>query len=173
MKFSLIAAVSKNGVIGCRETNSMPWKRIPVDMKRFKNLTKKSGVVVMGRLTFESIGKPLPDRKNIVLTRRKDFHISGVHIADSLKRALLLANEFKPKTEELMIIGGESLFKFALLSGLASTVYLTRIQEEFKGDVFFPKMPQWYEKIKSETECWVKGENTPYNLLFEKYEHKH
>lgn len=169
MKVSIIAAVAENGVIGCKDTNSMPWQTIPADMRKFKNLTQEAGFVIMGRLTFESIGsKPLPKRNNIVLTRKK-LRPEGVWIASSLENALLMAKAHD--AEEVMIIGGESVYKEALATIKLSAIYVTRIKKKFEGDVFFPKINGEYRKIGSE--AIFKGKDSPYNIVFEKYEERY
>lgn len=166
MKVSIIVAIAENGVIGCKDTNSMPWRTIPVDMRRFKSITQEAGFIIMGRLTFESIGsKPLPKRRNIVLTRRK-LRPEGVWIASSLESALIMAKAHD--AEEVMIIGGESVYKEALATIKLSAIYVTRIKENFEGDIFFPKINGEYRKMGSESVS--KGKDSPYNIVFEKYE---
>ena len=144
MIISLIAAMGRNYVIG--KDNSLPWK-LPEDMKRFKELTLNKPVV-MGRKTFESIGKPLPDRKNIILTRDKNYSVQGCIVVHSAEEALKAAKG----TEEVMIIGGEQIFKEFL--PIANKMYLTFIDEEFEGDAYFPEysVNEWKEVKKEEHE---------------------
>jgi dihydrofolate reductase len=103
MKISLIVAVAKNGVIG--KNNSLVW-RLPADLKHFKNLTTNHSIL-MGRKTFEAIGKPLPNRKNVVITRQKDFFCENCFVANSLENALELCKN----DGEIFIIGGAEIYK--------------------------------------------------------------
>jgi dihydrofolate reductase len=128
LNLSLIAAMTRNRVIGYQ--NRMPW-HLPADLQHFKAITLGKPVI-MGRKTFDSIGKPLPHRQNIVLTRGNDA-IPGITLAHSLDEALTLA---EPKTE-IMVIGGSELFQQAL--PLAKHMYLTLIDTELEGDTFFPE----------------------------------
>jgi dihydrofolate reductase len=130
---SLIAAFAKNGVIG--KGNQMPW-HVPGDLKRFRELTR-GHPVIMGRKTFESIGKPLPQRRNIVVTRNQGFSAPGTETASSLQEAISRAQG--PGSEEIFIIGGAEIYRLALESGLADRLYLTQIEREYEGDAFFPK----------------------------------
>jgi dihydrofolate reductase len=131
---SIIAAVSKNGVIGV--DNKLPWD-LPEDLKRFKELTT-GNVVIMGRKTYESIGKPLPNRINIVVTRDKDFFVSGVLTANSLDSALLKAGGNK----DIFIIGGGEIYKQSM--GFADKLYITEVDMEVEGDTTFPTISdQW------------------------------
>ncbi|MBC8111033.1 MAG: dihydrofolate reductase [Verrucomicrobia bacterium] len=140
MKISLIAAYTKNRVIG--KENDLPWK-LPNDMKRFK--TKTMGhFMLMGRKTFESNAAPLPGRTSIVLTRKVDYQVpAGVFVVKSLQEAIMLAK--KSGEEELFIIGGEEIFKLALEENVADSMYLTEIDTDLGGDAFFPEFDenQW------------------------------
>ena len=134
MSISLIVAVSQNGVIG--KNNQLPW-RLPEDLKRFKQLTM-AHPIVMGRKTFESIGKPLPGRTNIVVTHQKEFacclpagQAGGAVTAGSLEEALRISEE----AAEVFVIGGATLFEQAM--PLADKIYLTLIHQDFEGDTFF------------------------------------
>ncbi len=127
---ALIAARARNGVIGL--DNRMPW-HLPEDLAYFKRVTLGKPVV-MGRKTFESIGRPLPGRLNIVVTRNPDWQAVGVQVAHSLDAALALAAAAAP--EEIMLIGGAELYRQALPQ--ADVLYLTEIDAEFAGDAFFP-----------------------------------
>ncbi|OGZ29074.1 MAG: hypothetical protein A2835_00115 [Candidatus Niyogibacteria bacterium RIFCSPHIGHO2_01_FULL_45_28] len=144
MRISIIAAVAKNGVIG--KNNSLPWN-LPSDMKKFKELTIGKPVI-MGRKTFESIGKPLAGRVNIILTRNSDFNAEGVAIVHSPEEALQLVAD----QDEIMIIGGESVYGQFLPR--ASRIYLTRVDSDFDGDSFFPPMDldSWTEVIRETKE---------------------
>jgi dihydrofolate reductase len=140
---SIIAAVADNGVIGAG--GAMPW-RLPTDMRRFKQLTLGKPVV-MGRKTYESIGKPLPGRTNIVVTRQADFRPEGVLVADSLEAALELAiaEAGKSGAAEIMVMGGGELYRQAI--GRAGRLYITHVHAEPHGDARFPPIDpsRWRE----------------------------
>ena len=131
MNVSIVVAMGRGGVIGAG--NRLPW-HIPEDLRRFKALTM-GHPLIMGRKTFESIGRPLPGRTNIVLTGRPDSLQAGVHPACDLKDAFRIAKG-SPGADEVFVIGGERLFREAL--PLTRRLYLTSIDQDFKGDVFFP-----------------------------------
>lgn len=132
MKLSLIVAVAENGVIG--RDNDLPW-RLPKDLARFKALTV-GHPVIMGRRTFESIGLPLPQRRNIVLSRDPGYAAAGVEVVASLDAALeLLAAE-----HEVFVLGGAALFSATL--ALADRLFLTRVHAEVAGDTYFPPLDQ-------------------------------
>ncbi len=139
---SLIVAVSKNGIIGNK--GRLPW-HLPADLKRFKQLTM-GHPILMGRKTFESVGKPLPGRTNIVITRQPDFQACGATMVHSLKEALLLCENEK----EVFVIGGAEIYRQAL--PFADRIYLTRINQDFKGDtVLFEIDPAvWKETFREE-----------------------
>ncbi len=128
---SLIAAMGKNRVIGVGGT--LPWK-LPADMKRFRWLTAHHPII-MGRKTFESIGKPLPNRTNIVVTRQPEFSALGCIITPSLEAAIEKAVA-APGADEIFIIGGGEIYKQAM--NIAGRIYLTVIEKEFEGDAYFP-----------------------------------
>ena len=123
---SLIVAASRNGVIGAN--NRLPW-HLPADLKRFKQLTMNHPIL-MGRKTFESIGKPLPGRTNIVITRQKDFQRCGATIVHSLEEGFLICD--RETERETFVIGGAEIFRQAL--PFANRIYLTRIEKDFEGD---------------------------------------
>ena len=127
-KLALIAAVARNGVIGAG--NALPW-RLPGDLKRFRALTS-GHAVIMGRKTWESIGRPLPERQNIVVTRDAGWRADGAEAAPSLPAALALARLPAPA----FCIGGGELYRAAL--PLADTLYITAIDRDFDGDAHFP-----------------------------------
>ncbi|MBA3536414.1 MAG: dihydrofolate reductase [Tatlockia sp.] len=128
-EISLIAAIDEQNGLG--KANQLLC-HLPADLQHFKSLTMGKPII-MGRNTFESIGKPLPGRTNIVLTR-KQLTISGVEVAESLPKALAVAGN----VQEVMIIGGASIYEQAL--PFASRIYLTLIHQQFDADVFFPKL---------------------------------
>jgi dihydrofolate reductase len=129
---SLIAAMSSNRVIGTE--NRLPWD-IPEDLKRFRALTAQH-VIVMGRKTFESIGRPLPGRDNRVITRQKDYHPEGVKVYSTLEAALEERVPDGMKNDEIFVIGGGEIYTQAL--PFADRIHLTVIDQEFKGDAYFP-----------------------------------
>lgn len=126
---SLIVAHDKNRVIG--HENKLPWY-LPGDLKYFKEQTMGKPMI-MGRKTFESIGKPLPGRRNIVVTRNVFYNQEGIEVATSVEEALKLAGN----VEEIMVIGGEQIFKETL--PIADRLYITLIDHTFEGDTYFPK----------------------------------
>lgn len=129
MRLSLIAAMDRNRVIGIN--NQLPW-HMPADLRHFKALTLGKPVL-MGRHTFDSLGRPLPGRANIVVTRDAHFRPEGVTVCGGLDEALAAAGE----VEEAMVIGGASFYAQCLPR--ADRLYLTVIQHEFAGDAWFPE----------------------------------
>nr|AIA11751.1 Dihydrofolate reductase [uncultured bacterium] len=129
MLISLIVAVSDNGVIG--KDNQLLW-RLPDDLKRFKQLTL-GHPMIMGRKTFESIGKPLPGRTSIVVTRNTSVEIEGAMVVHSLEDALAEAR--KIEASEVFIIGGGELYTQA--QHLADRLYVTEVHSAFEGDTYF------------------------------------
>ena len=158
MIISLIAAMSRNRVIG--KGNKLPWS-IPADMKRFRELTLGKPVI-MGRKTFESIGKPLPNRKNIIITNDKNYRAEDCFVVHSVDESLKAAKG----SEEVMIIGGEQIFREFLPK--ANKMYLTFIDKDFEGDAYFPeyKKKEWKETKKE----W--HENEDYKFIFVDLERK-
>ena len=137
MRRSLVVAVASNGVIG--RDNQLPWK-LPDDMSYFKLVTM-GHPVVMGRRTYESIGKPLPGRLNIVVTHNRDFQAPGCRVVASLEEAWRAAEG----AEEVSVIGGTTLFEETL--PVADRIHLTEVQAEVPGDTFFPRFDRshWRE----------------------------
>ena len=134
---SIIVAVAENGAIG--SGNRLLW-HLPDDLKRFKALSLGKPVV-MGRRTFESIGRPLPGRPNIVISRQGGLAIDGVRVAHSLDEALAAAGS----VPEVVVIGGAQIFRQVLPR--TDTIHLTRVHARVAGDVFFPELDpaQWRE----------------------------
>lgn len=133
---SLIVAMDKNRLIG--NNNQLPW-HLPADLKHFKEITT-GHPIIMGRKTYESIGKPLPNRKNIIITRQPDFNAQGCIVANSIEDAVKKAGN----PEEIFIIGGTEIFKQSL--DLADKIYLTEIHHSFDGDTYFPNLDnKWKE----------------------------
>ena len=144
---SLIAAIGKNNELG--KDNTLLW-HMPADMEYFREITRDH-TVVMGRKTFESIGKPLPDRKNIVITRDKNYLRHGVDVVHSFDEALKMSKTvFDTNEKEVFIIGGAEIYKQAF--GIADKLYITHIDAEDKNaDVFFPEIiPVVWNEISHE-----------------------
>jgi len=158
-KISLIVASDPHCVIG-RE-GKLPWGKIRADLKRFKKLTIGKPVI-MGRKTFESIGHPLEDRTNIVMTRNLDYHPVGCITAHYMEEALVLTRW----ADEVMIIGGEDIYNE--FYPLANRIYLTVIKHSFEGDAFF----DCYKKEEdggietSREDNWLRGLFSPYPYSF-------
>ena len=134
---SLVVAVAENGVIG--RDNQLPW-RLPEDLAYFKRVTM-GHPILMGRRTYESIGRPLPGRRNIVVTNNRDFTAPGCVVAHSLEEAWKAAGD----ADEVSIIGGTALFEATL--PIADRIHLTEVQATVEGDVFFPHFDRrdWIE----------------------------
>lgn len=144
---SLIVAVAENGVIG--RDGTMPW-RLSTDLKRFKSITV-GHPVIMGRKTWDSLKKPLPERANIIITRDKSFSREGAIVAHSFSEARKLAEEeaVKAETDEIFVIGGGAIFKEAL--PFADRMYVTEILSSVEGDTFFPPFnPENWRALSSE-----------------------
>lgn len=154
MTISIIAAIGRNRVIGAG--NSLPWK-FSADMKHFRELTIGK-TLIMGSRTYDSIGKPLPGRKIIVLTNNKDYKAPGCQVAFSIKEALGMV-----KDEEVIIAGGASIYKQFL--EIADKMYLTFIDADFEGDVYFPDYDEnlWEETERVKKE---KDEQNEYSCSF-------
>lgn len=132
MMLSFLVAADEQNVIG--KANQLPW-HLPADLKFFKNLTWGMPVL-MGRKTFESIGKPLAGRKNIVITRNRDWQHEGIQTVHSVEEAKKVAAAISAK--ELIVIGGAEIFNSLLPE--AGCIYLTRVHHKFEGDAFFPAL---------------------------------
>lgn len=159
MKISLIVAMAENRVIGV--DNRMPW-HLSADLKRFRKITS-GNPIMMGRKTHESIGRPLPDRMNIVLTRDSSYQAQGCIVVHNPKEAMRAADE----AAELMVIGGAGLYREFL--PLADRIYLTLIYRAFDGDTFFPTIDwtEWREVAREEVE---QDEQTGLSYAFIDYE---
>ena len=161
---SLIAAIGKNNELG--KNNTLVWS-MPTDLKYFRE--KTSGhPVIMGRKTFESIGHPMPKRKNIVITRDKNYKKDGIEIAHSLEEAITRARTTLAQKEEIFIIGGEGIFREAM--PIADRLYITHIDATDKdANVFFPEIIPivWNEVSREEHK---KDKENPYDYTFSVYE---
>lgn len=155
---NIIAAMAKNGIIGNK--GQLPWK-LAADMRHFVKVT--SGFpVVMGRKTFESIGRPLKDRINIILTRDESYKRDDCLTINSIEEVV---KEFKDKN--LMVIGGEEIYRQFL--PCADRIYLTYIDKDFEGDTSFPKFIDDGQWIKESEEKGVRDEKNPYDYYFQVY----
>ena len=143
MKITIVAAIASNNVIG--QKNSLPWD-IPEDLKRFKQLTS-GHTILMGRKTYDSIGRPLPNRTNIVMTKDTNYQKEGVEIVFDEREAL---NLIKDLNQEVFIIGGSKIYE--LFEPWATSLMITRVLKDFEGDAFFPNINwnNWLIKNKEE-----------------------
>lgn len=155
MRTALVVAMARNRVIG--RDNRLPW-HLPEDLKHFKQVTLGKPVL-MGRRTFESIGRPLPGRSNLVLTRDSRWHVAGVIAVHSVAEAL----ERAAGAEELAGIGGAEVFE--QLMPMATRIHLTRVEAEPDGDVLFPALEasQWRETA---SRAFKADERNPYDMTF-------
>ncbi|ANU23150.1 dihydrofolate reductase [Planococcus donghaensis] len=159
---SLMVAHDPNRVIG--KNNELPW-HIPADLAYFKEHTIGKGIV-MGRNTYESIGRPLPKRRNIVVTRNDHYEAEGVDVVHNLSDAIQLAKEAH---EEVMVIGGEQIFESVLPD--ADRLYITLIHQEFDGDTYFPEYGREW-KLVSESEQQISKEVAFSYLVYERRKKK-
>ena len=158
-RICLIAALAANRVIG--KDDALPW-RLPADLRRFKELTL-GHAVVMGRKTYESIGKPLPGRRNLVITRKRGYTAPGCEVAHSLDDAVAACRG----AEQIFIIGGAELYREALPH--AHSLEFTEIHAEFAGDAMFPEFPkeEWRETGR---EIHRDKDGIPFRYDFVRYE---
>ncbi len=156
MNLSLIAAIADNGVIGLK--GKLPWK-LPSDLQHFKKITMACPII-MGRKTYESIGRPLPGRRNIVLSRIKHFAVPGCEVFSTLEAALEKLKDAK----EIFVIGGESVYKEAL--PYAQTLYITQVHAQVQGDTFFPtwEKSKWTEVSRENHNADTENEY-PYSFI--------
>lgn len=161
MQISIIAGMTDDGLIGV--DNKLPW-HLSADLRRFKAITMGKPII-MGRKTHESIGKPLPGRRNIVISRDEDFRCAGCEVYHSLQEAF----EALKDCAEVIIIGGAEIYKQAL--PLANKMYLTFVHHHFEGDKYFPK---WNAKEWQEIEHadYAADEKNPYPYSFVVLERK-
>lgn len=152
----IIVAKSRNGIIG--DSNKLIWS-LPADLANFKKITTGNSII-MGRKTFESIGRPLPNRRNIIITRDEDYEVEGCEVVNSINEALLLTGN------NCFVIGGGEVYKQTL--HLAEQIYMTLVDEDFEGDTSFPDLePSWYI---SREEKFLADEKNKHNYSFIFYE---
>lgn len=137
MIVSIVVAIAENNAIG--KNNELLW-HLPADLKHFKQVTS-GHTIIMGRKTFDSIGKPLPNRRNIVITRTAELEIPGAEVVHTMDQALALCGA----EEEVFIVGGAEIYKLAM--DKTDKIYLTRVHAEFEADVYFPEIDtnKWEE----------------------------
>jgi len=157
---SIIVAQSQNRVIGIN--NTLPW-HLPADLKRFKAITMGHHMI-MGRKTYESIGKPLPGRTSIIITRDKSLHFEGCTMAHSLAEAFEIAE--RNGETEAFVIGGADLIKQSI--DLCDKLYLTTIHQDFEGDTFLDELSSSWKEIENITN--VPDEKNPYSYSFITFE---
>ena len=161
MIISLVVAAASNDGIG--KDNQLPW-HLPNDMKHFKNVTWGLPVL-MGRKTFDSLGKPLTGRKNIVITRQADWTATGVSVADSLEKAFEEAK--KTDAKEVMVIGGGEIFRMVFEK--AQRIYMTRVHSSPEADTFFPSIdPSQWELVSQKD--YEADEKNKFNHSFQLWE---
>lgn len=156
---SLMVAHDPNGVMGVN--NDLPW-HIPEDLKYFKETTMGKAMV-MGRKTYESIGRPLPGRLNIVITRNPAYEAEGVEVVQSLDEAIQIARDY---ADEVMVIGGAEIFKLSM--DIADRLYITEVHETYEGDTFFPSYKEDWEVIKETEKMTSKTATTFTYLVYER-----
>ena len=162
MTLSHIVAASQNHVIG--KDNTLPW-HIPEDLKFFKEKTK-GHCVIMGRKTYESVGRPLPNRLNVVITRQKDYQPEGVTVVGSLEEAVEHCKEQSDKYgDEIFIIGGGEIFRKSM--DIVDLIYLTLIHQDIEGDVTYPAID-----FKSFEEIERRDRTDPVPFSFLTYQRK-
>ncbi len=157
---SIIVAIANNNVIG--KDNKLIW-HLPEDLKRFKNITT-GHTIIMGRKTFESLGRVLPNRKHVILCNDMELNIDNENVI--VLEDISLLKEYIDSEEENFVIGGATIYK--LLLPFAQKMYITKIDEDFVGDVYFPKINEEEWKIIQEEEG-IKNEANPYNYKYITY----
>ena len=156
MKITLVAAIASNNVIG--KENSLPWN-IPEDLKRFKQMTS-GNTILMGRKTFDSIGRPLPNRQNIVMTKDENFKKEGIKVINDFDEALELIKE---SNEDIFVIGGSKIYE--LFEPVANSLAITRILKDFEGDAFFPDINWDLWQIEKEEKFFDEKSNIECKLI--------
>ena len=161
---AMIVAAARNGAIG-RE-NTLPWK-ISGDLQFFKRTTLGKPVV-MGRKTYESIGRPLPGRRNIVITRNPEWCAEGVDTVQSLEQALSLAAKVAAEegAAEVMVIGGAQIYRQAM--PLARRLYITEVEADVDGDAYFPTLDDSWREV--DRQCYPASEKDEYNYCLVQYD---
>lgn len=160
LRLSILVAMARNRVIG--QDNRLPW-RLPADLKHFKSLTT-GHIIIMGRKTYESIGRPLPGRTNIVITRQKNFNAIGATIVHSVENALQACKQVSTLNQEHFIIGGAEIFQQTLK--ICQRMYITEIQRDFEGDTFFPEFdPNDWKETQRDKHYSDQDNNIEYHFI--------
>lgn len=157
MQIAMIWAMASNGVIG--KDNQLPW-HLPEDMQHFK-ATTTGKPVIMGRKTFESIGRPLPNRQNIVITNNRDWHHEGVEVFHDTHAAISYANSLLTGAGEVIVMGGSQIYQAML--AVSSRLYITRIEQDFEGDAYAPEV-NWQQWQEERNEKFVSKNGLPYRI---------
>ena len=160
---SIIVAIANNNVIG--KDNKLIW-HLPADLKRFKEITT-GHTIIMGRKTFESLGRVLPNRKHVILCNDMEMNVEDENV--EILEDISMLDKYIQDTEEHFIIGGATIYK--LLMPKANKIYLTLIHEKFEGDVYFPEISDEEWKIVDRT-AGITDEKNPYNYEFITYVRK-
>ncbi len=158
-----IVAVAQNNVIG--KDNDLIW-RLPADLRHFKNITSGHHILT-GRKNYESIGRPLPNRTTVIITRDKEYQAEGCVVCHSIEEAINYSKE--ENQERIFIMGGGEIYKQSLT--LTDEIYLTEVKESFEGDTFYPKLitDEWIEESR---EKYKADEKNPYDFDFVKLTRK-
>ena len=158
---TIIAAIANNNAIG--KDNDLIW-HLPADLKRFKKVTSGHHIL-MGRNTFESIGKPLPNRTSVIITRNNDYFVDGCLVANSIEEAIELSKE----DNTVFIIGGAQIYKQAMERGLVDKLDITYVHHDFEADAFFPEidLTEWREISREDFKA---DEKNKYDYSFVSYE---
>lgn len=157
---SLIVATAHNNIIG--KGNTMPW-HLPADLAYFKKMTLGKPVI-MGRKTFESIGGPLPNRRNIIITRDPHYQAEGVDIVDSIDKALAVAKG----VEEVMVIGGGTIYRHCIEQ--ADRLYVTHIDAQIDGDTYFPDYDTQIDWQQVHCDTYLADDKNAYDMKFCTYQ---
>lgn len=160
LRLSILVAMARNRVIG--QDNRLPW-HLSADLKHFKSLTT-GHIIIMGRKTYESIGRPLPGRTNIVITRQKNFKAIGATIVHSVENALQACKQVSTLNQEHFIIGGAEIFQQTLK--ICQRMYITEIQRDFEGDTFFPEFdPNDWKETQRDKHYSDQDNNIEYHFI--------
>ena len=167
VRLAAIVAAAENGVIG--RNNALPW-HLPGDLQYFKRVTMGKPII-MGRKTFESIGKPLPGRSNIVITRNAHFQADGVHAVNSLAAALCAAEDIAliDGVDEVVVIGGAEIYRESLPQ--TSRLYLTQVHASVEGDAYMPEI-EWSHWRETAREHFLAQGANPYDYSFVVFERR-
>ena len=157
---TIIAAIANNNALG--KDNDLIW-HLPTDLKRFKKVTSGHHIL-MGRNTYESIGKPLPNRTTVIITRNPNYKAAGCIVVDSIEKAIEVAKN----DSEIFIIGGAQIYKQTIASNLVDQLDITKVHHEFEADVYFPEIDSniWKEASR---ENFNADEKNKYNYSFIRY----